>query len=134
MEIPKITLSATDIKDIGKKIATLKESTDINAFIIDMHQPFYLQDRSDGGHDEIICVIPQHGARGAGERRAREDIDWLTYVAGCAIGVDSVGVLWGYGDRGELEDEGATHIVASTNELRQLLVGWISLYLTASIL
>jgi len=39
-----------------------------------------------------------------------------------AIGVDSIGVLWGYGDRRELEDEGATHIVANRDELRQLLV------------
>lgn len=37
--------------------------------------------------------------------------------------IDSIGVLWGYGDREELENEGATHIVADTNELRQLLLG-----------
>lgn len=36
--------------------------------------------------------------------------------------VNSIGVLWGYGDRDELEAEGATHIVANTDELRQLLL------------
>ena len=37
--------------------------------------------------------------------------------------IDSVGVLWGYGDRDELQSEGATHIVANINELKELLVG-----------
>lgn len=36
--------------------------------------------------------------------------------------IDSIGVLWGYGDQEELENEGATHIVANTNELKQLLI------------
>lgn len=37
--------------------------------------------------------------------------------------IDSIGVLWGYGDQEELENEGATRIVTDTNELKQLLVG-----------
>jgi phosphoglycolate phosphatase len=37
--------------------------------------------------------------------------------------IDSIGVLWGYGDQEEIENEGATHIAADTNELKQLLVG-----------
>lgn len=36
--------------------------------------------------------------------------------------IDSIGVLWGYGDRDELENEGATHIVTDANELRQFLL------------
>lgn len=40
-----------------------------------------------------------------------------------AMNLDSIGALWGYGDRQELESEGATHIVADTNELRELLLG-----------
>jgi phosphoglycolate phosphatase len=36
--------------------------------------------------------------------------------------INSIGVLWGYGDRDELENEGATHIVTDTNELRRLLL------------
>jgi phosphoglycolate phosphatase len=39
-----------------------------------------------------------------------------------AHGIDSIGVLWGYGDRDELENEGATHVVASAAELRELLL------------
>lgn len=36
--------------------------------------------------------------------------------------VDCIGVLWGYGDLQELQTEGATHIAANANELRQLLL------------
>lgn len=38
-------------------------------------------------------------------------------------GIDSIGVLWGYGDREELENEGATYIVVNTDQLKQLLIG-----------
>ena len=40
-----------------------------------------------------------------------------------AHSVDSVGVLWGYGNQEELENEGATYIAVNANELRQLLIG-----------
>lgn len=39
-----------------------------------------------------------------------------------AMSVDSIGVLWGYGSRTELENEGATQIAASDAELRTLLL------------
>jgi len=38
------------------------------------------------------------------------------------FGLDSVGVLFGYGSRAELEAAGATHIVATVAELLPLLV------------
>ncbi|MEG0216582.1 MAG: HAD family hydrolase, partial [Hungatella sp.] len=37
------------------------------------------------------------------------------------LGIDSVGVLYGYGDRAELELAGADHIVATVAELEALL-------------
>lgn len=42
--------------------------------------------------------------------------------AASAHGIDSIGVLWGYGDQAELENEGATHIVSDTEQLSQLLL------------
>ena len=36
-------------------------------------------------------------------------------------GIDSIGVLWGYGTLQELKDAGATHTAANTNELRKLV-------------
>ena len=44
------------------------------------------------------------------------DIDAATEV-----GTHSIGVLWGYGDREELEAAGATHVVSDPVELLQLL-------------
>jgi phosphoglycolate phosphatase len=37
--------------------------------------------------------------------------------------IDSIGVLWGYGDQKELKNEGATYIATNTNELKQILIG-----------
>ncbi len=39
-----------------------------------------------------------------------------------AHGIDSIGVLWGYGSVEEFEDEGATHVVANVEELSKLLL------------
>jgi phosphoglycolate phosphatase len=39
-----------------------------------------------------------------------------------AHGVDSIGVLYGYGTIKELTDEGATHIAKDANDLRKLLI------------
>ncbi len=36
-------------------------------------------------------------------------------------GIDSVGVTWGYGDRAELEAEGATYVVDTVEELRKII-------------
>lgn len=38
-----------------------------------------------------------------------------------AVGMDSCGVLWGYGDREELTAAGATRIVATLDEMNELL-------------
>lgn len=38
-------------------------------------------------------------------------------------GIDSVGVLWGYGSLAELQQEGATHTVQNAEELSELLIG-----------
>ena len=37
-------------------------------------------------------------------------------------GLDSIGVLWGYGSKAELVEEGATHIVKTQDELTRLLL------------
>lgn len=44
-------------------------------------------------------------------------------IAGAAaVGMDSCGVLWGYGSREELDEAGATHIVADLSDLERLFV------------
>ena len=37
------------------------------------------------------------------------------------VGIDSIGVLWGYGSREELEAAGATHIAKDTNETLEII-------------
>ncbi|MCL2377028.1 MAG: HAD family hydrolase [Defluviitaleaceae bacterium] len=37
--------------------------------------------------------------------------------------IDSIGVLWGYGDRAELEATNATYIIESTNEIPNIICG-----------
>lgn len=45
-------------------------------------------------------------------------------IAGAAaVGMDSCGVLWGYGSRAELAEAGATRIVADLDALERLLIG-----------
>ena len=39
------------------------------------------------------------------------------------VGLDSIGIMWGYGSRRELESAGATWIVDSADELYRLIVG-----------
>ena len=41
-----------------------------------------------------------------------------------AIGIDSVGVLYGYGSREELEEAGATKIAKSVEDLKNILLNW----------
>jgi len=38
-------------------------------------------------------------------------------------GIDSIGVLWGFGDRDELEAAGATHIAKDMEELIKIVNG-----------
>ena len=41
-----------------------------------------------------------------------------------AMGIDSVGVLYGYGSREELEEAGATKIAQSVEDLKNILLNW----------
>ena len=41
-----------------------------------------------------------------------------------AMGIDSVGVLYGYGSREELEEAGATKIAKSVEDLKNILLNW----------
>ena len=41
-----------------------------------------------------------------------------------AMGIDSVGVLYGYGSREELEKAGATKIAKSVEDLKNILLNW----------
>ena len=42
-----------------------------------------------------------------------------------AVGIDSIGVLWGYGSLEEHEDAGATRIVKTVDELYEAIMGGV---------
>lgn len=63
-----------------------------------------------------LKVVNNSGVVMIGDRR--HDVE-----AAKTHGIDSIGVLWGYGDLEELESEGATHIAADVSVLKRLLIG-----------
>lgn len=70
--------------------------------------------------DVIRCVLERAGEY----KRAVMVGDRLHDINGAkAAGVDSIGVLYGYGSREELENAGADYIAAGTDELCAILLG-----------
>ena len=59
--------------------------------------------------DPSTCLIKRH---------RRPDVQ-----EGAAAGMDSCGVLWGYGSRAELTGAGATRIAADLGELERIVTG-----------
>ena len=43
-------------------------------------------------------------------------------IGASKFGIDSIGVLYGYGDYNELKNAGATYIVKDINDLKSLLL------------
>ena len=64
--------------------------------------------------DTCPQIVPDHAVM-IGDRK--HDI-----LGAKKTGLNSIGVLWGYGSADELSDEGATHIVKTQDELIQLLL------------
>ena len=62
-----------------------------------------------GGVDPATCLM-------IGDRR--HDV-----AGAAAVGMDSCGVLWGYGSRAELTGAGATRIAADLGELERIVTG-----------
>lgn len=85
---------------------------------------FIGSDTADHQRPDKAAVIEYVlGRTGTGRERTvmigdrRHDI-----IGARATGIDSIGVLYGYGTREELEQHGATHIVATVEQLGELLL------------
>jgi len=77
--------------------------------------------RSDKG--EIIgCVLDEMDA-GRNMKAVMTGDREHDIVGAIAQNIDSIGVLWGYGDQAELEAAGAIKIISSTNELQHIITG-----------
>lgn len=127
---PGITETLQHLKHSGKKLAvvtskiehiareTLSKTGLIDYFeVISAQQPNVVVDK------EVILA------------KAMSDLDITNTSSVVMVGdrkhdveaakaqnIDSIGVLWGYGDKEELENEGATHIVSNSSELKSLLI------------
>jgi phosphoglycolate phosphatase len=127
---PGIAETLKELKDSGKRLAvvtskidhiareTLRKTGLIDYFeVISAQQPNVVADKevilakalSDLGIVDISSVVM------VGDRK--HDVE-----AAKAHRIDSIGVLWGYGDLYELQTEGATYTVSDAEELRSLLV------------
>lgn len=126
---PGIAETLNELKNSGKRLAvvtskiehiareTLSKTGLINYFeVICAQQPNVVVDKevilqkalNDLNVTDVSSVVM------IGDRK--HDIE-----AANAHTIDSIGVLWGYGDREELENEGATYIVNNPDELKSLL-------------
>ncbi len=129
---PGIAETLKELKDSGKRLAvvtskldhiareTLRRTDLIDYFeIISAQQPNVVVDKevilakalSDLGIADTSAVVM------IGDRK--HDVE-----AAKTHKIDSIGVLWGYGDLHELQTEGATYTVSDVEELRQLLVSY----------
>lgn len=126
---PGIAETLKELKDSGKRLAvvtskidhiareTLRKTGLIDYFeVISAQQPNVVVDKevilakalSDLGIVDVSSVVM------VGDRK--HDVE-----AAKVHEIDSVGVLWGYGDLEELKSEGATYVVSDAEELKRLL-------------
>ena len=120
-----------ELKAAGKQLAlATSKPTDYSIEILqhfEIDQPFdqMIGSNLDGtriNKDEIIqhvlslFDIPAEDIVMVGDRK--HDI-----IGAKAHGIDSIGVLFGYGSRQEFEQHGATIIVETVDELKQVLLG-----------
>ena len=122
---PDIESTLAKLKELGKTlvVATSKnmKATDIVLEHFDLKKYFYFVASSNFADrhtksdvinyalSQFECVDKEKVLM-IGDRN--QDIN-----AANQIGIDSVGVLWGYGDRGELETAGATYIIEKPADL-----------------
>jgi phosphoglycolate phosphatase len=80
-----------------------------------------LDARGEPKRETVARALLALGAVGATSSIAMVGDRRHDVVAGQAHGLVTVGVLWGIGDREELEEAGADHVVETPAELAQLL-------------
>ena len=130
---PGIPEALQRLADSGKTLAVATNKVTSYAQIIlehfglDHFFAFVSGDEMDGslsknGKRDIIRIALEHFVANGftapvmiGDRR--HDI-----TGAVDEGIDSIGITWGYGDRAELEEAGATTIVDSTDALCQLIL------------
>ncbi len=74
--------------------------------------------------EDLNGTVRRRGIYAAGADRRRQKALCCNFEAGMdgKAGLEAVGILYGYGDRAELEEDGAEWIAESTQSLTKLLL------------
>ena len=131
---PGILEVLTQLKDRGATMAVATSKVKIYAirilkhFQLDGYFAFVSGDEMDGsltknGKGEIIRIAnddldTEHKMTAAIIGDRKHDI-----LGGRDVGIDSIGITWGYGSRTELEEAGAKWIAESIDDLYRLITG-----------
>ena len=131
---PGIREILTQLKDSGAIMAVATSKANIYAirileyFQLDGYFSFVSGDEMDGsltknGKGEIIRIAMD--ALDPERRMAAAIIGDRKYdiLGGRDVGIDSIGITWGYGSRAELEEAGAKWIAESIDDLYRLIIG-----------
>ncbi len=118
-----------DLKDAGVRVAMATSKPELYANMILEH--FGLADCFDhvtgATFDESLVHKPdilRAALRDTGadpERSVMIGDRRFDILGGHAVGIDAIGVLWGFGGRNELEEAGADAVAADFQELRKLV-------------
>ena len=130
---PEIPDALKKLEDSGKTLAVATSKVTVYThpilkhFNIDKHFAFVSGDEMDGrntrnGKSDIIRIAldaldPERNMRAVMIGDRKHDI-----LGAKDIGIDSIGVTWGYGSRAELEEAGATFIAETIGDLCRLIL------------
>lgn len=118
-----------ELKQTGKKLAVATSKVLKGTILVLEHFGLNQYFNFISATNDVTVVTKEDVIRQALEHYGIEDTNKVLMVgdrkydieAANKIGIDSVGVLWGYGGREELETSGATYIVESPEEVLSLV-------------
>lgn len=128
---PRIPELLEELYDIGKTLVlATSKPTDFAQRILDhfnLAQYFCFTGGSnlDGSRTrkaEVIAYALQKSGLEAQSKAVMVGDRKFDLIGAKEIGIDSIGVLYGYGSRNELEKENPTYLVKSVDELRKILL------------
>ena len=124
----------TDLKKNGKKVMmttskpfALATTVAKNNEIFDLFDSIIGPDLNEKNPSKTVLILKAMDTLGLGEADREKTVmvgDRFYDIEGAnETGIDSIGVLYGYGSKEELQKAGATHLAEDVAALRKLLLG-----------
>ncbi len=124
----------TDLKKNGKKVMmttskpfALATTVAKNNEIFDLFDGIIGPDLNEKNPSKTVLILKAMDTLGLGEADREKTVmvgDRFYDIEGAnETGIDSIGVLYGYGSKEELQKAGATHLAEDVAALRKLLLG-----------